>query len=159
MAAAGASTTPPTASPTGADNRLGTATETAPPGASSSWGTYTRSAAPPPQPAPPPPPAPAPDPAPRSPYPGPGPDWGAYNQYPPPQVTGEGRPWTIAGFVCGLLAILVAPIILGPLGITFGFIGSSKGDPRGRWVGIGSIVTTILGIVIAVIVLDAVKKT
>jgi hypothetical protein len=30
--------------------------------------------------------------------------------------------------VCGLAALLVAPIILGPLGITFGFIGKSKGD-------------------------------
>jgi len=43
------------------------------------------------------------------------------------------------------------------LGITFGFIGHSKGDPRGRWVGIGSIVTMIVGFVIAIIVLNSVK--
>jgi len=53
---------------------------------------------------------------------------------------------------------LVAPIILGPLGITFGFIGHSKGDPRGRWVGIGSIVTMILGIAIGIMVLNAMRS-
>ncbi len=67
---------------------------------------------------------------------------------PPPAGKPPGRPWTIAGLVCGLLALLLVPIIFGPLGIIFGFVGKSKGDPMGQWVGIGSIVTTVLGILL-----------
>ncbi len=153
LAAGPVSTAPGVSSTRGADDGLETTQAR-----DSSWGSYDGSTAPHSQPAPAPQPAPPPDPAPRSPYPAPGPDWGAYDQYPPPQTTAEGRPWTIAGFVCGLAALLVAPIILGPMGITFGFIGHSKGDPRGRWVGIGSIVTMILGIAIGIVVLKAMRS-
>ena len=84
--------------------------------------------------------------------------WGSYPRRVPEAASNDGRPWTIAGFVCGLAALLVAPIILGPLGITFGFIGKSKGDRRGLWVGLGSIVTMIVGIVIGVALTLAVHR-
>ena len=83
--------------------------------------------------------------------------WGSYPRRAPEPASGDGRPWTIAGFVCGLAALLVAPIVLGPLGIIFGFIAKSKGDRRGLWVGLGSIATTIFGIVIGVAVTLAVR--
>jgi molecular chaperone DnaK len=58
----------------------------------------------------------------------------------------NGRPWTVAGMVCGLIAILFLPIIFGPLGIIFGFMGQKRGDdPWGRYVGIGSIATMLIG--------------
>ena len=44
-------------------------------------------------------------------------------------------------------------------GVIFGFVAYSKGDRRGLWVGIGSIVTTIAGIVIGVAVLHAVHHS
>jgi uncharacterized protein YqgC (DUF456 family) len=57
-----------------------------------------------------------------------------------------------AGLVCGLLALLVLPYVLGPVGAVLGFTAHSKGDrPRGLYVGIGSVVTTIVGTVAAVV--------
>ena len=56
------------------------------------------------------------------------------------------------------IALAFAPIVLGPLGAIFGFVGYSKGDRRGKWVGIGSIVTTIVGIAIGIAVLHAAKR-
>jgi hypothetical protein len=65
----------------------------------------------------------------------------------------------VAGFVCGILAVLVLPIILGPLGVIFGFVGNSKGDRKGLWVGIGSIFTTIAGMALGLLVLEATRDT
>lgn len=70
-----------------------------------------------------------------------------------------GRPWSIAGLVCGVLAILIVPIILGPLGIGFGFVGNSKGDRMGFWVGIGSIFTTVLGMVLGVLIVNSLESS
>ena len=85
------------------------------------------------------------------------PDPQQYDAYPPPPKSAT-SPFTIAGLVCGLLALVFAPIVLGPLGAVFGFVGYSKGDRRGLWVGIGSIVTTIVGIAIGLAALHAVKR-
>ncbi|MCA1692428.1 MAG: hypothetical protein LC733_09590, partial [Actinobacteria bacterium] len=76
--------------------------------------------------------------------------------YPPPLAGSPGRPWTIAGLVCGILAIIFVPIILGTLGAVFGFIGNSKGDRFGLWVGIGSLVAIVVGIALGIAVLNAV---
>ena len=69
--------------------------------------------------------------------------------YPAPKTSSAGRPWTIAGFVCAALAFLFVPIVLGPLGAIFGFIGNAKGDPLGKWAGILGIVATVVGIALA----------
>jgi hypothetical protein len=66
-----------------------------------------------------------------------------------------GRTLSIVGAVLGVLAIIVLPIILGPIGAVLGFVGYSKGDkPFGLYVGIGSIVTTIIGIVLGAAVVS-----
>lgn len=75
--------------------------------------------------------------------------------YPPPQPSSQGRPWVIAGGICAGLALILAPIVLGPLGATFGFIGRAKGDSSGLWVGIAGIVTTIVGTILAAIMFSA----
>lgn len=77
--------------------------------------------------------------------------------YPPPPASSRGRPFTIAGLVCGIIALVLFPIILGPLGAVFGFIGNSKGDRLGLWVGIGSIFAAIAGLVLAFILLEAAR--
>jgi hypothetical protein len=52
-----------------------------------------------------------------------------------------------------VLAIVVLPILLGPIGAVLGFVGYSKGDkPFGLWVGIGAIVTTVLGFALSLAV-------
>jgi len=80
------------------------------------------------------------------PYAGPYPQYGAY---PPPVAQNRGRGFSIAAFICGGLALLFLPIILGPLGIIFGFVGSAKGDNIGKWAGILSIGTTVVGMALS----------
>lgn len=60
------------------------------------------------------------------------------------------RGLSIAAFICGGLALLLVPFILGPLGITFGFVGQSRGDPLGKWAGLMSVATMLLGITLRV---------
>lgn len=63
-----------------------------------------------------------------------------------PVAKNNGRTFSIIGAVLAVLAIVVLPIILGPIGAVLGFVGYSKGDkPFGLYVGIGAIVTTIVG--------------
>jgi len=76
------------------------------------------------------------------PYAGPYPP---YAGYPPPVVANRGRGFTIAAFICGGIGLLFFPLILGPLGIIFGFVGASRGDKLGRWAGLMSIATTMIG--------------
>jgi hypothetical protein len=64
-----------------------------------------------------------------------------------PAVAAQGaRAFTIAAFICGGLALLFLPFVLGPLGFIFGFVANSKGDRLGRWAGLMSVATTLLGI-------------
>jgi hypothetical protein len=57
---------------------------------------------------------------------------------------------SIAAFMFGGLALLFLPFILGPLGLIFGFVANSKGDRIGKWAGLMSIATTVLGIAFSV---------
>lgn len=69
-----------------------------------------------------------------------------------------GRTLTIVGAVLAVLALVVLPIVLGPVGAVLGFVGYSKGDkPVGLYVGIGGIVTTIVGILIGVAMFQSLK--
>jgi hypothetical protein len=64
----------------------------------------------------------------------------------------RGRPFTIAGLVCAIVSIFFVPIILGPLGIIFGFVGYGRGDRKGLWVGLGAIACMVLGFVLGYVV-------
>lgn len=96
-----------------------------------------------------------PDPQPQDPYgqaspPGPSP----YGQ--PEQQANKGRVFSIIGIVCGVVSLLFVPIVFGPLGVAMGFLADNRGDkPLGKYVGIGCIVTTILGFVIGALVYSA----
>lgn len=68
---------------------------------------------------------------------------------PPPAVARSGLGFLVAAFICGGLALLFLPIILGPLGIIFGFVAYSKGNKVGLWAGVGSILTTVLGLMLS----------
>ncbi len=61
----------------------------------------------------------------------------------------RGRGWSIAGIISGVLAIVVVPILLGPLGVVFGIVGLAKGDRR---LGITAIIVSVLGFVIGLVV-------
>lgn len=67
----------------------------------------------------------------------------------------------IAGMVCGIVGLLVANIILGPLAIIFGGIGLSRanrGAPN-KGMAIAGIVLGIIDILVIVIVLAAVSNS
>jgi len=53
--------------------------------------------------------------------------------------------------------LLFIPIILGPAGAICGGVAMSKGDPLGKWALVAGIVGTILGMLIGVAVIEAVR--
>jgi len=64
----------------------------------------------------------------------------------PPNRSGRG--WSVAGSVRGVLAVLVVPIVLGPLGIVFGFLGRRRGD---RSLGTIAMVISVVGFVVGLV--------
>lgn len=88
---------------------------------------------------------------------------GGYPSYPQQgyQPYDQGQPakpttqtFSIIGFVCAALALVICPIIFGPAGIILGLIGHSKGEPLGRWAAIAAGVAMLLGFVIGFAVLN-----
>ncbi|MGH2752115.1 MAG: hypothetical protein ACRDK3_14775 [Actinomycetota bacterium] len=69
----------------------------------------------------------------------------------------EGRTLTIVGFVLAGLALVIAPILLGPAAAICGGIAMSKGDPLGKWALVAGIAATILGFVIGAVVLEMMR--
>lgn len=60
--------------------------------------------------------------------------------------------FAIAGLVCGLVAFLLLPVVLGPLGIIFGAISWSKGNKLGMAATIVSICGLVIGMILGYIV-------
>ena len=52
-----------------------------------------------------------------------------------------GRDWSIAGIICGVIAVVLIPLPLGPLGAILGIVGFVKGD---RTLGVAAIVVGVL---------------
>lgn len=91
------------------------------------------------------------------------PQQGGYPPAPPgygyPQQQGNGL--AIAGLVCGIVGVLIANIILGPLAIIFGGVALSRanrGAPR-KNMAIAALVLGIVDIAIWVIILIAVSNS
>ncbi len=73
-----------------------------------------------------------------------------------PSTSSTPRILSILGAVFGAVSILFLPIFFGPVGAILGFIAYAKGDkPLGLWVGIGSIVAMVVGMVLGVLVWSA----
>ena len=64
----------------------------------------------------------------------------------------DGAGFATAGLVSGAISFLFLPIVFGVLGIIFGSIAWSKGNPRGQAATIISIVGLILGLIISIAV-------
>lgn len=66
------------------------------------------------------------------------------------------RTMSIIGIVLGVIALLLFPIIFGPIGAVLGFIAYAKGDrPLGMFVGVGCIVATVVGMILGAVVLNS----
>jgi hypothetical protein len=89
------------------------------------------------------------------------PQYQPYQQYPsapPPGYGGYPQPaasngMAIAGLVCGIIGLLIANVILGPLGIIFGGIGLSRANrgASGRGMAIAGIVLGVIDLVVGIV--------
>jgi uncharacterized protein YacL len=64
---------------------------------------------------------------------------------PTPKSAGSG--FSVAGIICGAIAFLFFPIVLGPIGLILGAIGKSKGEEKA----VVAMVVSALGLVIGLI--------
>ena len=62
----------------------------------------------------------------------------------------QGNGMAVAGFVCGVVGLLVAGVILGPLAVVFSAIGMSKSKKEGRPLKGLAVAGLVLGIVATV---------
>jgi hypothetical protein len=83
-------------------------------------------------------------------------DSGAYGApegaYPPPPETKTGHGFTIGSVVSAIVAVVILPIVFGPLGIVLGFVGHGRGERYGKWAGLFAIVCTVAGFVLGAVV-------
>lgn len=77
-----------------------------------------------------------------------------------PQQQRPGNGLAIAGLVCGIVGLLLANIILGPLAIIFGGVGWSRANRGARYKGmaIAAVILGIADLVIFAIVIAAASK-
>ena len=61
----------------------------------------------------------------------------------------RGRVWSVAGIISGVLAVVLIPVVLGPLGVVFGIVGFARGD---RGFGIAAMIVSLLGLVVGLVV-------
>lgn len=61
----------------------------------------------------------------------------------------RGRGWSVAGIVCGVVAIVFIPVLFGPLGILFGFLGRRAGD---RGLGTIAMIVSVVGLVVGLVI-------
>ena len=64
---------------------------------------------------------------------------------PPRTIADDARRWTIAGFVFAAVAVVLLPLLFGPLGAGLGFVGHRHGDRLGRWAVAAAIVGMVAG--------------
>lgn len=66
-----------------------------------------------------------------------------------PTARATGNSFSIAGIICGGIAFLFLPIILGPAGLVLGAVGKSKGEDKAVLAlivsGLGLVIGMILG--------------
>ncbi len=85
---------------------------------------------------------------------------GGYGQgpgqmYPPPPAF-PGRNLTIAAFVLAGLALILFPIVLGPVGVGLAVAGHNKGDPLAKWAIWAAAAATVIGMILGFVMLQAV---
>jgi hypothetical protein len=66
-----------------------------------------------------------------------------------------GRGFTIASFVCAVVAVFLLPIVFGPLGIVFGVIAHRRGDALGRTAIIVSALCMVAGFLLGAMIYNA----
>ena len=62
----------------------------------------------------------------------------------PRTLADDARRWTIAGFVFAAVAVVLLPLVFGPLGAGLGFVGHRQGDRLGRF----AVAAAVLGMLV-----------
>lgn len=66
----------------------------------------------------------------------------------PPPGGRRGRNWAVAGVISGVVAVLLLPVVFGPLGVALGIVAVVKGS---RGLGAAAIFAGVLGLVLGVV--------
>jgi len=77
---------------------------------------------------------------------------------PPATSSSQGRPYAIAAFICAAVAVVLLPIVLGPIAIVLGVVAHSKGDPLGKWAIAAGVAGLALGFALGALVLNKAKE-
>jgi hypothetical protein len=72
----------------------------------------------------------------------------------PETTKAGGNTLSIIGIVCGVVAILFLPIILGPVGIVLGIIGRQRGERLGTIAIVVAAVGMIIGMILGYLVVS-----
>jgi hypothetical protein len=73
-----------------------------------------------------------------------------------PTVTGgQSNAFSIAAIVCGVISVLILPIVFGPIAIILGAIAKSRNEPRANTALIVAVVGMLVGFLLGYIVFEA----
>ncbi|MFC4125720.1 hypothetical protein [Nocardia rhizosphaerae] len=65
------------------------------------------------------------------------------------------QPWSTAGFVLAVVALLFFPIIFGVIGVACGLYGRRRGEELGNWSALAALTALLAGLAIRVFFFDA----
>jgi hypothetical protein len=75
-----------------------------------------------------------------------------------PTTGTRGNALSYAAIALGIVAVFIAPIIVGPIGIVLAVVARSKGEPRWTW-GLGvAIAGTVIGLILGAMVAQEVMS-
>jgi hypothetical protein len=69
--------------------------------------------------------------------------------------TGQSNAFSTAAIVCGAIAVLIFPIVFGPIGIILGAVAKSRNEPRANIGLVVAIVGMLVGFLIGALVFAA----
>ncbi|GAA0935354.1 hypothetical protein [Nonomuraea longicatena] len=88
----------------------------------------------------------------------------SYQAPPYQQPYGQPKPssgtqlFSIFGFVCAGLALLILPIVFGPIGIVLGIVGHTRGEQLGKWAAVTAGVLMVVGMLLGYLVFAGLSR-
>lgn len=74
---------------------------------------------------------------------------------PTSRPTAQGNTLSIIGIVCGVVAVLILPIVFGPIGLVLGFVARSRGESLATVAIAVAAVGMVLGFVLGALLFSA----
>ena len=73
----------------------------------------------------------------------------------PAVARGQSNAFSIAAIVCGVISVLILPIVFGPIGIILAAVAKSKNEPRANTALVVAIVGMLVGFLLGYVVYEA----